>query len=76
MTFRDLLTVFRMISTLECYVDEVTEPVTLIDVMRSDSNSGTTDFQVTHRRFSNAKDIQEYFNNPESDNFKDRYMFA
>ncbi|KAK1496664.1 hypothetical protein CTAM01_08302 [Colletotrichum tamarilloi] len=63
-----------MVPFLECYVDEVAEPVTLIDVMRADSNSGTNDVEVTHRRFSNAKDIQEYFKNPESDNFRDRYI--
>lgn len=78
MTLRDLhlFTSFRMILVPQCYVDEVTEPVILIDVLRSNLDSGTADSELTHRRFSNAKEIQEYFSNPESDNFRDRYMYA
>lgn len=76
MTLRDLhlFTSFRMILVPQCYVDEVTEPVILIDVLRSNLDSGTADSELTHRRFSNAKEIQEYFSNPESDNFRDRYI--
>ncbi|KAK1622206.1 hypothetical protein BDP81DRAFT_335112 [Colletotrichum phormii] len=63
-----------MILAPQCYVDEVTEPVILIDVMRSKLGSGKTDTEVTYRRYSNTKEIKEYFSNPGSEAFRDRYI--